>query len=623
LPKYLCNFVWFKLKTACSVQFFSFCPVGIPSRPRSKPSSNPDRRINREWIPPVTSSKNESQAANSENEVQETNSVQRKQKRKKYKPKVVADKARSKKPTKSPGNSKSLTPDLKDTNAKAPTTPDLKPRCPRVPITPEPKLPNHEASIEYCTEPITTEIPASCEPKPTDLEASSACELKPATSEAPLSVDSMPQLKRVQNTPDTEYSNPDTHNTSNLTGTDSEAVVHHDLKPENIGFYNAANLKTEKLEAPVTPDPKSDLKPLNLPDSTQSFVKRKRGRPVKDKNTTKTNLNLEKSVRKKGGHPVNKDKNTTKTNLSLEKSVRKKRGRPVTKDKNTAETNPSLEKSSMGMQLNTDAVAKPTKSVRRQLNFDVEDYTELVNYEEAITASKPKPNNPIIAINLNSDYMIEQLQPLQEGLDSSPMTENGPVVHEDNTSATSLEGFIGNTTDLNCHDVVKPVPLVANAMHFELGDKTEADMHGEMHAGTDSKCLTEDIDLIDIKDHLIHLAAQHLRGVKRRRAKQSPKTNFNDMLEEIVLKLTHLKLYENALVLYQEKKKYRGIVALDEDSLIEWNILMGENTDGSKSAPGLNPGREEKWSKERDTFRNLAEWFIAKMKLIQGFIFPI
>lgn len=540
------------------------------------------QRVDREWIPPVTPSKDESQVANSENEVQETNSVQRKQKRKKYKPKVVDDGSSSKKSKKSPGNSKSLTPDLKDTNAKAPMTPDLKPQCPRVPITPELKPANHEAPIECGMKPTTPEAPVSCEPKLTNHEAPIACESKPTTPEGPLSLDPIPQSKRVQIASDPKSLNPEACITPDQTCMDSKAAVPPDTNPENIRFYNAADSKTEKLEAPVTPDPKSDLKPLKLPGLTQSFV-------------------------------------------------RKRRGLHNNKDKNTTDTEPSLEKSSMGMQSNNEAMARPTKSVRRQLNFGVEDYTELVSSEKTIAATNPNLNESVIAMNVTSDDVIEQPQPLQDRPDSGAEAENEPVMHEENTSVTtqSPESSIGITTGLNCRSAVKPVQLATDGLNFDLGDKTEAVMHGEMHAGKDSrlnqgetgkgKSLMKNIDRIVLKDYLIHLTAQRLRGVKRGRPKRSPKSNFNDMLEEVVLKMTHMKLYENALIPYQYKKgKHRGIVALDEDSLIEWNILMGEYNGSSNSAPGLNPEREEKWRKERDTFRNMAEWFIAKMKLIQG-----
>ncbi|XP_078181695.1 DNA glycosylase/AP lyase ROS1-like [Carex rostrata] len=497
----------------------------IPSRPRSKPSSNPGRRINRDLIPPITPSKNESQVnidqippitpcknegqvENSENNDQETNSAQKKQKRKKYKPKVVDDGASGKKTTKSkPGNSQSLTPDFKHTNAKTPTTLDPKHQGPRDPITPEQKLTNHEA--QYDTKPVTPEAPVSCEPKLTNQEASVACE----------------------------------------------------LEPESRRFPNGDDSKPEKLEGPDTPDPKSGLKPLNSPGLTPSFVSKKR-RP-----------------------PFNKEKSTTAAEQILEKSV------------------------------------------RRQLHFGIEDNTELVSSEDIITGTNPNLNK-----SSNSDDAIEQLKPLQEGLNSDPEAENEPVIQEENTAVTtpSPENSIG-ITSLDCHNVVKPVPLVADGLNFNLGDKTEAVMHGEMHAGMDSRLnqgetgkvndMLEEIDRAGLKDYLIHLTTKRLRGrgVKRGRAKQSPKLNFNDMLEEIVLKMTQMKLYENAIIPYQEKRdKYRGIVALDEDSLIEWNRLMGEDNGDSNSAPGLNPEREEKWRTERDNFRNMAEWFIAKMKLIQG-----
>ncbi|KAJ3687360.1 hypothetical protein LUZ61_016524 [Rhynchospora tenuis] len=463
----------------------------VPSRLPSKPLSNPKRRVNME-ISPITPSKNENRIANSENKVPDATSMMRKQKRKKYKPKVVDD-----------GES---TPESKHDNAKVSPTPDTSTQGPRVSVIPEPKVTNHEAPV--------------------------ASKLKPTIIE---------QHTIAQTTPDPNKS-------------DLKAPITVDSKSE----------KSE--EAPVTPIFKQDLKSLN-----------------------------------RTGLHTNGDKINAGTYLRVEKF------------------NPE-------MQWNNDTVAQPRRSVRKQLKFDHED-TVLIRSEETTTVTNPDVNK----FSSSHDEVIKQLQPLQEGLDSGSLASNKTVPHEEIISGKSQspETFIGSTTSLNCPNMIKPVQLVACELNLNLGDKTETVMHREC-AGTDSKlkrseigkvkCLIEDIDRICARNNLIYLATLCPRGVKRARPKRSMKSNFGDSHEEIMSKIAHMKFHENenALVLHQEKKeKYRGLVKLDEDSLIEWNLLMGEDI-GANSAPGANPEREEKWREERDNFRKLALRFIAEMKLIQG-----
>ncbi|KAJ4789575.1 demeter-like protein 3 [Rhynchospora pubera] len=498
--------------TPVDVDLLSGSPVRTPSHPRSKLSPNSNRGDNIEQIPPVTPGKTEKQFAKSANEVEETNSMPRKKKRKKYKPKVVDDGASGQKTTKSvPGNSKSsITPNSKQKNAKAPTTPD-----PRPPVTPESKLTNHEASI--------------------------SSGLMLTTLEAPHPPDSSLQHIRAQITPDPNSGHSDREGPI-APDLELDVTVSLDAIPERTRPPNTLDSTPKMFEGPVTPAPKSELKHSNWPGST--------------------------------------------------------------------------------------------RSVRKQLNFDHKDDTVSVRSEEITTGTNPNLNNSIDAISPSRDEVIKQLHPLQEALDSGSRAENKSFMQEESTSGTpgSSENSIGITSSLNCPSKVKPVQLVANELDLDLGDKTEAVMHGELHAATDSRLIqgeigkvknpTVDIDLISAKDYLIYLATLRSRGVKRRRVaprrvERSPKSHFDDLLEEIVSKMKHMKLYENALIPYQGKK-YRGIVELDEDSLIEWNLLMGGDGSGFNSAPGANTEREEKWREERDKFRDLAEGFIAKMKLIQG-----
>ncbi|KAJ3686978.1 hypothetical protein LUZ61_016142 [Rhynchospora tenuis] len=267
------------------------------------------------------------------------------------------------------------------------------------------------------------------------------------------------------------------------------------------------------------------------------------------------------------------------------------------------------------------------RSVRKRLDFGHKDRTVLVRSEETTIGTNPDLSNSIDAISPSRDEGIKQLQPLQEALDSDSQVENKSVMQEESTSGISRrpENPIGISSGLNCPNNVKPVQLVVNELDLDPVDKTEAVMHGELLAATDSiqgetgkvNNPPVDIDRISAKDYLIDLATQHLRGVKRRRVGRLPKSYLDDLLEEIVSKMKDMKLYENAIIPYQIKK-HRGIVKLDEDSLIEWNLLMGGNGGGSNSAPEANTEREEKWRDQRDKFRDLAEGFIAKMKLIQG-----
>ncbi|KAJ4748195.1 demeter-like protein 3 [Rhynchospora pubera] len=280
-----------------------------------------------------------------------------------------------------------------------------------------------------------------------------------------------------------------------------------------------------------------------------------------------------------------------------------------------ADTYLRVEKFNPEMELNNDTVARPTRSVRQRLKFDHED-TVLIRSEETTTGTNPN----LKKFSPSHDEVINQLQPLREGLDSGSLAPNKPVPHEESISGKSQspETFIGITTSLNCSNMIKPVQLVACKPKFNLGDKTETVMHREC-AGTDSKlkqseigkvkCLTEDMDRIRASYNLIYLSTLCPRGVKRGRPKNH---------EEIVSKMAYMKNPENSLVLYKEKKeKQRGIVDLDEDSVVEWNLLMGEDN-GANSAPGANPEREENWRQQRENFRKMALRFIDKMKLIQG-----
>lgn len=67
----------------------------------------------------------------------------------------------------------------------------------------------------------------------------------------------------------------------------------------------------------------------------------------------------------------------------------KKQSLYISKDKSNAAAELNLEKSSMGMQMNSEVVAKPTKPVRRHLNFGVEDYTKVVSSEDTVTSTIP------------------------------------------------------------------------------------------------------------------------------------------------------------------------------------------------------------------------------------------
>ncbi|XP_057806197.1 protein ROS1A-like [Salvia miltiorrhiza] len=100
---------------------------------------------------------------------------------------------------------------------------------------------------------------------------------------------------------------------------------------------------------------------------------------------------------------------------------------------------------------------------------------------------------------------------------------------------------------------------------------------------------------------------------------QGDKDVRDALADFIVKKMQSLCINEeccDALVVAQ--KKYKGIVDLDQETMVVWNLLTRDDWNASAEAEALGADHEEYMKRERELLRNNLEVFRERMHVVQG-----